>query len=167
MPPVNVDCGDWQLEQVQLQDKANNMTAVRTDNPMIANIKLGILSDGCDSHPPVVQTVVLDVNRTAAPGIVNVTVQANDDNSGVASISGHFVFTGQVPQGNQPPRLYFSCRPLGEPPVTTWNGPVSIPDKAAKGVWKLGALQVLDKANNLKLYSGSDPVTANVAFTVQ
>jgi len=167
MPPSTVECNDWQLEQVQLQDKANNMTAVRSDNPMIANVKLNIMSDACDSHPPTVQTVMLDNTRVGSPSVINVSVQANDDNSGVASVSGHFVYTGAVAPGSQPPRLYFSCRATGEAPAITWIGPLPIPDKAAKGVWKLGALQVLDKANNLKLYSQNDPVVANVQFTVQ
>lgn len=167
MPPSNVDCGDWQLEQIQLQDKANNMAAIRSDNAMIANVKLNVISDGCDSKPPVVQQVVLDQVRVSAPSTINVTVQATDDSSGVSSVSGHFVFTGSMPQGGQPPRLYFSCRPTGEAPVTTWTGPLPVPDKAAKGVWRLGALQVLDKANNLKLYGQNEPVVANVQFTVQ
>ena len=168
MPPGNVDCGDWQLEQIQLQDKANNMAAIRNDNGMIAAVKLNIISDACDSHPPVVESIALDNTRVVAPTMINVTVQATDDASGVASVSGHFVYTGKMPQGTQPPRLYFSCRPAGDQPnATTWTGPLPVPDKAAKGVWKLGALQVLDKANNLKLYSQSDPVAANVGFTVQ
>ena len=167
-PPANADCGDWILEQVQMQDKANNMVAVRNDNPLVANVRLNLVSDGCDSKPPVVQAVALDNTHTTAPGIVNVTVQATDDNSGVASISGHFIFTGSVAPGSQPPRLYFSCRPSGgEGNALTWTGPVAIPDKAAKGVWKLAALQVLDKANNLKLYASNDAVTASVQFVVQ
>jgi hypothetical protein len=167
VPPADVDCGDWQLEQIQLQDKANNMIAIRTDNPLIANIKLSIMSNGCDSKPPVVQQVILDQTRVNAPGLVNITVQATDDQSGVASVSGHFVFAGKMTGGNQPPRLYFSCRPVGDAPATTWTGPLAIPDKEAKGLWRLGALQVLDKANNLRLYSTNDPVTANVTFTIQ
>jgi len=168
MPPGNVDCGDWQLEQIQLQDKANNMAAIRSDNGMIAAVKLNIISDACDSHPPVVESIAVDNTRVVAPTMINVTVQASDDASGVASVSGHFVFTGKMDKGAQPPRLYFSCRPTGDQPtVTTWTGPLPVPDKAAKGVWKLGALQVLDKANNLKLYSQSDPIAANVSFTVQ
>src|SRR5438105_1203863 len=167
MPPGNVDCGDWQLEQIQLQDKANNPANFFRDNPMIATIKLNIMSDACDSHPPVVQNVILDNTRVSAPTVINVTVQATDDASGVASVSGHFVYTGPMPKGSQPPRLYFSCRPAGEAPAITWAGPLPVPDKAAKGIWRIGALQVLDKANNLKLYSQNDPVVANVTFTVQ
>jgi hypothetical protein len=167
MPPSNVDCGDWQLEQIQLQDKANNMAAIRSDNGMVAAVKLNIISDACDSHPPVVESIMVDNTRVVAPTVINVTVQANDDASGVASVSGHFVFMGTMPKGTQPPRLYFSCRPTGDQPAVTWIGPLPVPDKAAKGLWKLGALQVLDKANNLKLYSQNDPVTANVGFTVQ
>jgi hypothetical protein len=167
MPPADVDCGDWQLEQIQLQDKAGNIAASRSDNPLIANVKLSIISNGCDSKPPVVQQVILDATRVNAPGLVNITVQATDDQSGVASISGHFVYTGKVTGANQPPRLYFSCRPVGDAPATTWTGPLAIPDKEAKGLWRLGALQVLDKANNLRLYSTNDPVTANVTFVIQ
>src|ERR1051326_359222 len=168
MPPGNVDCGDWQLEQIQLQDKANNTAAIRNDNGMIAAVRLNIISDACGPHPPVVESIVLDNTRVVAPTVINVTVQASDDASGVASVSGHFVFTGKMDKGAQPPRLYFSCRPASDQPnATTFAGPLPVPNKAAKGVWKIEALQVLDKANNLKLYSQSDPVAANVSFTVQ
>ena len=167
-PPANADCGDWHLEQVQLQDKANNMTAIRSDNPIVGGVKVNITSDQCDSKPPQVQSVTLDAATIAAPGVVNVTVVAIDDASGVSSISGHFVYTGAVAPGNQPPRLYFSCRPSGDAAMNMWVGPVAVAEpKTPKGIWRLGSLQVIDKANNLKLYSTNDPVTANVAFRIQ
>ena len=58
--PTCIDCGDWQLEQVQLQDKANNMTTIRTDNPVVAAVRVNITSDRCDSTPPTLQAIVLD-----------------------------------------------------------------------------------------------------------
>jgi hypothetical protein len=163
IPPANSDCGDWQLEQIQLQDKANNMIAVRRDNPLLAAVHLAIVSDQCDSHPPVVDAVSLDRYATAAPGTIIVRVSATDDISGVSSVSGHFVFTGQI-AGTQPPKLWFACSSIDP---QTWSGPVTIPDKAAVGLWRLEQLQVLDKANNLKIYTTADGVVANVSFRVQ
>ncbi|HEY2324259.1 MAG TPA: hypothetical protein VGJ82_15475 [Thermoanaerobaculia bacterium] len=168
MPPANADCGDWKLEQVQLQDKANNMTAIRTDNAVVAAVHLNITSDMCDNKPPVVQSITLDTAAVGIPGTVNVTIIATDEGSGISSISGQFNFIGKVTPGTQPPRFFFSCRPAGDPAQNMWTGPIAIVDKAqARGIYRLGSLQVIDKANNVKLYSANDPVIANVAFRVQ
>jgi hypothetical protein len=167
-PPANADCGDWQLEQVQLQDKANNMIPIRADNPIVAAVKVNITSDQCDSKPPVVQSISLDAAAISAPGVVNVTAVVTDDSSGVSSVSGHFVYTGTVAPGTQPPRLYFSCRPSGDASTNMWSGPVAVTEpKMPKGVWRMGSLQVIDKANNIKLYVQNDPVIANVSFRIQ
>jgi hypothetical protein len=167
-PPGNADCGDWQLEQVQLQDKANNMTAIRSDNAVVGAVKVNISSDRCDSQPPVIQSVALDNPTIPAPGSATISIVATDDSSGVASISGHFVYTGKISAGNQPPRIYFSCRPSGDANTNIWQGPVAVGEpKQAKGLYKVGSIQVLDKANNLKLYQGNDPVVANVTLQVR
>lgn len=163
-PPVRADCGDWQLEQLQLQDKANNMAAVRRDNAMVGAVHVAVLSDQCDSHPPVVEAITLDRYATPAPGTIVIRVTVTDDISGVGSVSGHFVYAGAVAPGNQPPRLWFACS-MTDP--QTWSGPVAIPDKAAIGVWRLEQLQVLDKSNNLKIDSAAEPLVANVTFRVQ
>jgi hypothetical protein len=164
VPPANADCGDWQLEQVQLQDKANNMAAIRRDNPIVAAVHVSVVSDQCDSHPPVVQAVTLDRYATPAPGTIVIRVNVTDDISGVGSVSGHFVYTGAIAPGNQPPKLWFACS-MTDP--QTWSGTVAIPDKAAIGVWRLEQLQVLDKASNLKIYSLADAVVSAVSFRVQ
>ncbi|HEX3108341.1 MAG TPA: hypothetical protein VHU41_04535, partial [Thermoanaerobaculia bacterium] len=167
-PPANADCGDWKLEQVQLQDKANNMTAVRTDNAIVAAVRLNITSDMCDNKQPVVQSVTLDTTAVGVPGNVNIMIVATDEGSGIASISGQFNYTDKVAPGTQPPRFFFSCRPSGDPSQNLWTGPIAIVDKhQARGTYRLGSLQVIDKANNVRLYSANDPVIANVAFRVQ
>ncbi|HEV8431812.1 MAG TPA: hypothetical protein VGR95_00250 [Thermoanaerobaculia bacterium] len=167
-PPANADCGDWKLEQVQLNDKANNMTTIRTDNAIVAAVHLNITSDMCDNKPPVVQSITLDTSVVGVPGTVNITVLATDEGSGVASISGQFNYTNQVAPGTQPPRFFFSCRPSGDPSQNLFSGPIAIVDKhQARGTYRLGSLQVIDKANNVRLYSANDPVIANVAFKVQ
>jgi hypothetical protein len=167
-PPGNADCGDWKLEQVQLQDKANNMTAIRTDNPIVAAVRLSITSDMCDNKQPVVQSVRLDTNAVGIPGTINVTILATDEGSGISSISGQFNYVDKVSPGTQPPRFFFSCRPAGDPSQNMWTGPIAITDKnQARGTYRLGSLQVIDKANNVKLYAPTDPVIANIAFRVQ
>ena len=163
VPPANSDCGDWQLEQVQLQDKANNMVAVRRDNPLVAAVHLTVLGDQCDSHPPSIDIITLDRTVTAAPGSILVRVTASDDISGVSSVSGHFVFTGKI-AGTQPPRLWFACSATDP---QTWSGPVPVPVNEAVGMWRLEQVQILDRANNLKIYTVADPVVSNVSFRVQ
>ena len=162
--PVNADCGDWQLEQVQLQDKANNMVAVRRDNPMVGAVHAAVMSDQCDSHPPVVEAITLDRYAITAPGTLMVRVTVTDDISGVGSVSGHFVYTGAVAPGNQPPRLWFVCSMTDQ---QTWSGPVAAQDKTAIGIWRLEQLQVIDKSSNLKIYSAAEPLVGNVTFRVQ
>lgn len=167
-PPANADCGDWKLEQIQLQDKANNMIAIRNDNPIVAAVRLNITSDMCDSKPPVVQSVTLDTTAVGVPGTVNVSIIATDEGSGISSISGQFNYTQPVSPGTQPPRFFFSCRPTGDPSQNLWTGPIAIVAKSqARGIYRLGSLQVIDKANNVKLYGPNDPVIANVSFRVQ
>src|SRR5262245_9003505 len=59
-PPECLDCGDWSLEQVQMQDNANNYVTIRQDNPLIAAIKLNVAGLTCDNTPPVLQNLMLD-----------------------------------------------------------------------------------------------------------
>jgi hypothetical protein len=144
------------------------MTAVRSDNAIIAAVRVNITSDLCDSKQPVVQSVTLDTTAIGIPGTVNVMIVAMDEGSGISSISGQFNYAGKVTPGTQPAHLFFSCRPAGDPSQNMWTGPVVVVDKGqARGVYKLGSLQVIDKANNVKLYSANDPIVANVAFRIQ
>ncbi|HXG58539.1 MAG TPA: hypothetical protein VNL91_05925, partial [Thermoanaerobaculia bacterium] len=164
LPPLSVDCGDWQLEQIQLQDKANNTTAMRGDNPLVASVKLNILSDQCDSEPPALLALVLDTSAVSnvQETVVTLTATVADDLSGVASVSGHMA--GPSESGNAP-RLFFSMSPAGDP--ETWVGRITVPKNAAKGIWAAGSIQMLDKANNLKIYTRGDAKLAPVQFRVE
>ncbi len=161
-PPDCLDCGDWHLEQMQLQDKANNMTTVRSDNPILGRVLLNISGDRCDSGPPVLQSVVLDRNSVsnAEESGIGVTVLASDDNCGLMSISGQA--TGPTTAGGAP-RLYFSFTQSG----AAWNGRIVVPRLAAKGVWRITWIQSLDHGHNLKTYNAGDPLLVNAVFNVQ
>ncbi|HEX9162777.1 MAG TPA: hypothetical protein VF980_13815 [Thermoanaerobaculia bacterium] len=161
--PACIDCGDWQLEQIQMQDKANNMTTVRSENPLVANVRLNITGESCDSTAPTISTLALDrtVVSNADDTAINVTVSASDDTCGVMSMSGQV--SGPItPSGA--PRLYFS---LSGVDAQTWVGRIVVPKHAAKGPWRISWIQVLDKAQNLKTYTQSDPPVTNGVFNVQ
>jgi len=161
--PTCIDCGDWQLEQVQLQDKANNMTTVRGDNAIVANVRVNISSDRCDSTPPSLQQISLDraVVSNAADSVISVTASASDAMCGIMSMSGQV--SGPAGSGGSP-RLYFSFTPADS---QTWIGRITVPRLAAKGMWRITWIQVLDQAHNLKTYSQGDPALAAAAFSVQ
>lgn len=164
VPPKSVDCGEWQLEQIQLQDKAQNMATVRGDNPLVSAVKVNIGGDHCDSTPPAVESVTLDPLdvSNAADSTVTVTAIVSDDSSGVASVSGQAA--GPAADNGQPPRVYFAFQ-VGDSPEK-WIGRINMPKFAAKGTWTIVWLQALDKSNNLKTYSANDPVLANAKFAV-
>jgi len=164
VPPKAVDCGDWQLEQIQLQDKAQNMATVRGDNPIVAAVKINVLSDRCDSAAPTVDNLTLDPLdvSNANDSVINVTATVNDDASGVASVSGQLA--GPPSDNGQPPRVYFAFQASDIP--QTWVGKINIPKFAAKGTWSIVWLQALDKSNNMKTYSQADPVLQNAKITV-
>ncbi|HEX7153547.1 MAG TPA: hypothetical protein VF618_18815 [Thermoanaerobaculia bacterium] len=162
--PACLDCGVWQLEQIQLQDKANNMATVRMENPLVSQVKLDIAGGQCDALPPEMISVELDqtVVSNAEPTIINVLAQAEDNLCGVASLSGQAL--GPAGGGTQA-RIYFSFTNAGSP--NSWVGRLQVPKLAAKGTWTISWIQVLDRGHNLKTYSSGDPALAGARFRVQ
>jgi hypothetical protein len=163
-PPSCLECGGWQLEQVQLQDKANNMTTVRPDNPLVAQINLAVSGTACDKTPPELISLTLDplVVSNAEGGVIRVTAEATDDQCGVASLSG--VAMPAASESNT--RIYFPFRQVTEG-GNIFTGEIVIPKHSPSGIWTIGWIQALDKGHNLKAYSAGDPVIARVTFKVE
>jgi hypothetical protein len=162
--PACADCGDWRLEQVQLQDKANNITTVRADNPIVNPVLLDISSAQCDSTPPAVETVTLDkkvVSNTTST-MVSVFVGLTDDACGIQSLSGQ-IMGPPGPEGA--PSNSFTFVQDRDP--RTWVGRFNVPQLAAKGTWRVSWLQVLDRGRNLRTYSQNDPVLSGATFVVE
>ena len=162
-PPVCLDCGTWQLEQIQVQDKANNMATFRGDHQYVGPITLNITGDRCDTAAP--QITALSVSPTvvsnAEGGVINITAIVQDDTCGVASLSGQAIPAGAV--AGQ--RIPFSFDP--SPDGTNFTGRITIPRHAAKGLWTIGWIQALDKGHNLRPYGSQEPVLARVTFRVE
>ena len=160
--PACLDCGDWQLEQIQLQDKASNMTAVTAAvSDIVRAVTVNIVGDSCDGEPPVLQAVMLETNQvpsTPEGTLVNVRVAVNDDGCGVASVSGQVV----GPSGGS--GIFFAFSAAGG---QDWIGKMPIPRLAGKGIWKINWLQVMDKGNNLRVYFSGDPLLRNAVVNVR
>ncbi len=162
-PPSCLDCGVWRLEQVQLQDKANNMATIRADNPLLQTVVVDISGDACDSVPPALSMLTLDpvVVSNVEGGNIQVRATIEDDGCGVASLSGQAVPADNV--GGQ--HAYFSLAPSGD--GRTFIGTLSVQKHAAKGTWTIAWLQALDKGHNLKQYPANDPIIARATFRVE
>lgn len=160
--PKLADCGDWTLEQIQMQDKAGNQAFFRADNPIVQAIKMNVGNGQCDNTPPQMTSIQLNptVVSNATDSVIQVTITATDDLSGVRDISGQVM---GPPQGGQKP-YYFQLSKTAEP--TTFVGTFTVRKLSAKGVWKVVWVSVTDNANNLKTYSTADPLLANAQFTV-
>jgi hypothetical protein len=161
--PKKIDCGEWKLEQIQLQDKANNMGTDRS--AVVTAVRLSIMGEACDATPPEMRSFALEpiVVSNVEQSSVHVTAIVTDEGSGVSSVSGQVA--GPAAPGQQPPRLFFSLRPSGD--GQTWVGDIIVPKLASKGTWNVIWAQAIDEAHNLKSYSRSDAVLANAAFTVR
>ncbi|HEY0139392.1 MAG TPA: hypothetical protein VGF48_00775 [Thermoanaerobaculia bacterium] len=162
-PAANVECGDWQLEQIQLQDKARNMASYRSEVPMVRGVQVHITGQGCDNTPPTLVSLTLNplVVSNAEGGVIQVQAQVNDDMSGVAHINAQ----AYGPTGPGGAKVSFS---LSSPDQgQTWIGNINVAKNAPSGTWSVGWVQVIDKAQNLRQYSVNDPVLANVKFLVE
>jgi hypothetical protein len=160
--PLVLDCGSWQLEQVQLQDGANNMATIRGDNPIVAQVKVTILADQCDATPPVLQSLTLDprvVSNQAGSSIL-VSAVVSDDIAGIYGVMAQAVGPGQG-SGRWFPLA------AGGGNSSIWTGRFDVPPSAGKGTWRISFVQVIDKGNNLRLYTQNDPPLANATFNVQ
>jgi hypothetical protein len=162
-PPLCLDCGDWTLEQVQLQDNASNFAAMQGgNNAAVAAIRLNISGDSCDNTPPVLMSVAL--NRTQIfmgrdEPVVEVTAQVSDDSCGIGGVSAQVVGPGSASSG-----MFFS---FTQREGNTFVGTIKLHTNSPRGVWRIQSITVNDVGQNLKTYSGSDPLLARATFTVK
>lgn len=160
-PPECLDCGEWQLEQVQMQDNANNYTTIRMENPLIAAVRLNIAGNSCDSTPPVIQNLTLDKSvliRGQGDPSVTVRVVVTDDICGIGGLSG------QVSGPGTNAGTFFAFAPES---ADTWVGTFRLDPKAPRGIWRIQSVTVNDKGQNLRIYYSSDPLLGRGQFLVR
>lgn len=161
-PPQCLDCGDWTLEQVQLQDNANNFATIRQENPAVGQVRLNITGDTCDNQAPALQGLTLSRNEIVMgrdEPVIEVVAQVADDSCGIGGVSGQIMGPGGNSSGT-----FFS---LQQRDATTFVGTVRLHTNSARGVWRVQSITVNDKGQNLKIYYSNDPLLANAMFRVK
>lgn len=161
--PSCIDCGDWQMEQVTLQDKALNIVTYRMENPIVASIKINIGGDACNNEPPRLLSIVLDPPAvTLAGGVatITVTIVASDVACGIEGASGQYAGPG-TGTGS-----FFPFQQKAGDPMT-WVGTINIDPRAPRGTWRITSIQMTDKGHNLRIIYGNDPALANAIFVVR
>ena len=162
--PDCLDCGEWQLEQIQMQDKANNYTTVRSDNPIVSGVRVNIAGNSCDSTPPVIQNLVLDKSVVvvgAGDPTVTIRVTVTDDSCGVGGLSG------QVTGPGTNAGTFFAFAPEGGGDATSWVGTFRLSPQAPRGIWRIQSITTNDKGQNLRIYYATDPLLARAQFVVK
>ncbi len=165
--PENADCGEWTLRQLRVVDKANNSSFLSMDAPQVGRVSFLVGGGGCDAEPPTLDALFFSpayVSNAAAADLV-VTVRAHDDVSGVASLSGWI--DGPVATNGQAPRIHFEARPDPQDPDGPMSARITVPQFAARGVWRVTLAQVADRARNTRAYTRNDPALRDAAFTVE
>ncbi len=161
-PPSCLDCGDWTLDQVQIQDNATNFNTVRAENPAVAAIRLNITGDSCNNIPPALQGVTLsrtEIVMGRDEPVIDVMAVVADDACGVGGVSAQIVGPGTSSSGQ-----FFSFQ---QKDATTFIGTIRLQANFARGIWRISSLTVSDKGQNLKIYYGNDPLLAHAMFTVK
>jgi hypothetical protein len=163
-PPTCLDCGFWKLEQIQLQDQANNLTTFRGDHEKIASVMVDIAGAKCDGTAPRITHLELNPSRVSnsEENVITVRAMVTDEGGcGVRNISGEAIPPGRI--GGQRATMSFERSPDGQ----TFMGRIVIRKLAAKGVWTLSMMHVHDEGLNMRAYGPNDPVLAGATFTVE
>lgn len=163
-PPECLDCGEWALEQIQMQDNANNYVTVRQDNPLVAAVHVNIAGTTCDNTPPVLQSLTLDkpvIIMGQGEPVMTVHVIATDDACGIGGLSG------QVTGPGTNAGTFFAFAPEGGEGGNTWVGTFRLDPRAPRGIWRVQSITVNDKGQNLRIYYSSDPILGRAQFVVK
>jgi hypothetical protein len=157
--PKDAETGDWYVGTLSLTDRAGN-TAIRTFQPATAPPGgiLRVISAGSDSTAPEVLQIWVEIPVVEGGETTQIRVEARDDRSGVASITGYFQSPSKAAQ------LWFNG--VSKPDSPFWEGNVRIPANADCGEWTLQHVKVVDKAGNVAYLQSQSPLLARVAFLV-
>ena len=159
MIPKQAETGNWYVANLFVPDRADN-TLVLTYTAATAppGALLRVLSSQPDNTPPEVRSAAPEKPsvRDGESNVIRVDVQ--DDNSGVATVSGIFqspAKTAFIP---------FACRL--NPDTGMWEGQFTVPGNASCGEWSLLQIRAADKAGNIATVPGTAPQLARSGFFV-
>lgn len=157
--PKHAETGLWYVTNLFVPDRADNtLIATYTAATAPAGGALRVVSQQSDSTAPEVRGATLEKVAVKDGESDVITVDVEDDVSGVATVSGtfqSFAKSAFIP---------FACRL--NPNSGMWDGSFAIPGNASCGEWTLQQLRVADKAGNIATISGTDPRLSRAGFFV-
>jgi hypothetical protein len=147
MIPEHAEMGPWYIISLRLTDRAHNGRHYSHDSPELRHAYFEIVASDSDKVPPEIMAVYADPSEVEGGGGVQITVEAEDDKSGVASIHGVLI----SPSKNA--RLSFAC---SKTDTNVFHGYVTIPEDAESGDWSFEYVRVEDEAKNAKTFYRRD-----------
>jgi hypothetical protein len=129
-------------------DKAYNSKIYSENASILAGSYFEVVGSDSDFLPPEVTAVYFNPSEAYGGDQVQVTVEAQDDKSGVARISGVLM------SPSRHARLSFACQGEGE--TDRFYGQLTIPEDAEAGDWTLEYLRAEDQARNAETFYRSN-----------
>lgn len=165
--PKGADCGTWTLQQVELLDGADNRAIFSANDPLVNGVSFLFVGNSCDSDAPLLESLTLNPPEVDNGNDSEITVTAvvRDDKTGVAGVSGRV--DGPPSTSGQRATIYFSLSGNRDEASTPWVGKIRIAKFTAAGTWHVGSLQVIDRANNIRIYGPNDRQLAGAQFNVR
>lgn len=151
--PKDASCGDWQLRELHLVDKASNRADLDASSAIVSRARFTVTSAGgkCDSDAPTVRAVAVSPSsvNNDVDSSVTITIDVTDDSSGVAGVNGALL--GPSVNGARGPSIQFTA--LSSADGRRWTATAMVGKLSARGTWRVGSLQVVDRARNLRYYN--------------
>jgi len=142
--PDRAETGTWSIANLQARDKVQNLRTYAENDSILQNAYFQIIGSDSDNTPPSVVDVRLQPREVRGGEKIYLSVEAQDDISGVARIYGSLV----SPSNNA--RFSIACSKTQEDHIFT--GSATLPKDAESGEWSLYYLRAEDEAKNAKMY---------------
>jgi len=115
---------------------------------VIGIIPMGVVEGAADVTKPTLESLVLDKTKVKVGDVVNVSIKANDEGSGIKCI----YFSYEAPQTGNEREITMTYDAVAD----VYRGQVRMEEDMPSGTWKPKYLFIYDKAGNVTDFYGRD-----------
>ena len=142
--PDRAETGTWTIASLRMTDNVQNLKNYSENEEALRRARFEVVGPDSDNTPPIIVDVSLEPYEVRGGDKVNLVVEAQDTQSGVARIHGSLI----SPSLNA--RFSIACRKTEEDNV--FSGHAQMPKDAESGEWSLYYIRAEDEAKNTKMY---------------